>query len=550
VDDDAPAGGDGSSWDKAYRFLQDGLDSATAGDEIRVAQGVYKPDRSEMNPEGTRDRRASFELVSGISLVGGYAGLGAADANGRDIEVYKTVLSGDLAGNDVEVTDLSTLRDEPTRKDNAYHVLTITGPAEVEGFIITRGHAFDVGWGHVGYATGNYGGGMYVVLSDASVKDCMFEGNYAEECGGGLGVEFKPGTPDKVYRVQVARCRFRWNAAYLGGAGAAVSHSALDMTDCEISGNWASRDGGGVFAASGATVTMTGCTLVGNRAGAGGGIFVNSGTASLIACRVVQNEAVAGGGGVYLLSEGVFRAESSWFEGNRATGLAPFGSGGGIFLFGREVYVNNCVFSGNTAAQGGASILSGSTDRLDVVDCTFSGNRAPRGNFLWEASGPWDQSVVQISSCVVSNGGNEIWNDHGSIGVQWTDMVGKDLAVNDPCGLVTWGPGNIDVDPCFASPGYWDPNGTPEDYNDDYWVTGDYHLKSQAGRWDPKTQTWLKDPVTSPCIDAGDPNTPVGLEPFPNGGRINMGAYGGMPEASKSWFGKKEKEGKGVRLLN
>jgi len=29
----------------------------------------------------------------------------------------------------------------------------------------------------------------------------------------------------------------------------------------------------------------------------------------------------------------------------------------------------------------------------------------------------------------------------------------------------------------------------------------------------------------------------VGHEPFPNGGCINMGAYGGTPEASKSYFG-------------
>jgi hypothetical protein len=46
------------------------------------------------------------------------------------------------------------------------------------------------------------------------------------------------------------------------------------------------------------------------------------------------------------------------------------------------------------------------------------------------------------------------------------------------------------------------------------------------------------DSNTSPYIDAGDPNSPIGLEPFPNGGRINMGAYGGTSEASKTYFGK------------
>jgi hypothetical protein len=96
------------------------------------------------------------------------------------------------------------------------------------------------------------------------------------------------------------------------------------------------------------------------------------------------------------------------------------------------------------------------------------------------------------------------------------------------------GEGNIDVDPLFAAPGYWDPNGTPDDLNDDFWVEGDYHLRSQAGRWDSISEDWVIDEVTSPCIDAGDPTSPLGDEPFPHGGRINMGAYGGTAEASKS----------------
>ena len=98
------------------------------------------------------------------------------------------------------------------------------------------------------------------------------------------------------------------------------------------------------------------------------------------------------------------------------------------------------------------------------------------------------------------------------------------------------------MDPLFARPGYWaDPEdlsrpGNPNDLNA-FWVNGDHHLKSQAGRWDPNAGTWVQDDVTSPCIDAGDPMSPIGLEPFPNGGIVNMGAYGGTAEASKSYFG-------------
>ena len=46
---------------------------------------------------------------------------------------------------------------------------------------------------------------------------------------------------------------------------------------------------------------------------------------------------------------------------------------------------------------------------------------------------------------------------------------------------------------------------------------------------------WIADELTSPCIDAGDPaDTAWQNEPFPHGQRINMGAYGGTPQASMS----------------
>ncbi|HWA75261.1 MAG TPA: right-handed parallel beta-helix repeat-containing protein [Polyangiaceae bacterium] len=61
---------------------------------------------------------------------------------------------------------------------------------------------------------------------------------------------------------------------------------------------------------------------------------------------------------------------------------------------------------------------------------------------------------------------------------------------------------------------------------------GDFHLMSAAGRWDPKTKAWVTDDVTSPCIDAGDPDTNVLTEPEPNGGRVDMGNFGGEAEAS------------------
>ena len=43
---------------------------------------------------------------------------------------------------------------------------------------------------------------------------------------------------------------------------------------------------------------------------------------------------------------------------------------------------------------------------------------------------------------------------------------------------------------------------------------GDFHVKSQAGRWDPNTQRWVKDDVTSSCIHAGIQIVRSGLSHF------------------------------------
>jgi len=79
------------------------------------------------------------------------------------------------------------------------------------------------------------------------------------------------------------------------------------------------------------------------------------------------------------------------------------------------------------------------------------------------------------------------------------------------------GEGNFEADPLFV-----DPN------------NGDFHLRSERGRYRASTDEWILDRVTSPCVDAGDPEADPWQERVPNGGRINMGAYGMTASASMS----------------
>lgn len=140
--------------------------------------------------------------------------------------------------------------------------------------------------------------------------------------------------------------------------------------------------------------------------------------------------------------------------------------------------------------------------------------------------------TASITNCVIWNctqsitladTSNTTIKDRGShVTINYCDIQGgrNGISVSGSQSTITWGRGNISTDPLFADA-----------------KKLDFHLKSEFGRWDPASKIWVNDAVTSPCIDAGDPNMPVVFEPFPNGGVTNLGAYGNTAEASKSQSG-------------
>jgi parallel beta-helix repeat protein len=164
--------------------------------------------------------------------------------------------------------------------------------------------------------------------------------------------------------------------------------------------------------------------------------------------------------------------------------------------------LTNCTIINNSASTAGGGMISQDSSPT-LTNCTFIGNSA-----AYFGSGIcFNGGSPMLTNCILwGNTPDEIFVFSDTPVITYSDVQGG------------WdGEGNIDADPLFAEPD-----------------NGDYHLKSQAGRWDANSQTWIIDEVTSPCIDAGDPSIPIGLEPLPNGGIINMGAYGGTVEASKS----------------
>ena len=239
-----------------------------------------------------------------------------------------------------------------------------------------------------------------------------------------------------------------------------------------------SLEGGGINYCKGEIIDNI---IKDNYAGYGGGIAYCSGLISNNT--IFRNEAANYGGGIYACNSGII--SHNIISGNRS----PFG--GGIHSSNSFEYNNTII--GNLATFTGALYQCNGTVRNNII----AFNRANLTGGIY-------------GSC--NNSYNDIWmNEGGNFG------SGANAGVGDIC-----------LEPFFAVNGYWDG---------DIWIDGDYHLKSEAGRWDPNSQSWVIDDVTSRCIDSGDPSDSIGYEPNPNGGRINMGAYGGTAEASKSTSG-------------
>lgn len=282
VDADGSVGGDGQSWWTAYKYLQDALKTASSGYEVRVAQGTYRPDDDDANhPDGSVDRSATFRLINGVAIKGGYAGIGADEPNERDIASFETVLSGDLAGNDVEVSAPRDLPGEPTRAENSYHVVTGSNTdanAILDGFTITGGNSdLDL-----------RGGGIYSNSGSPTVKNCTFRANSCAYTGGAM---FNSNSSNPT----LSNCTFSGNWAGLRGGAMINNNSGPSLTNCRFRGNSAGLMSGGIHNFRNSSPVLINCVFSGNRADGYGGAMLNSmSVVTITNCTFVGNFATNG----------------------------------------------------------------------------------------------------------------------------------------------------------------------------------------------------------------------------------------------------------------
>ncbi len=189
---------------------------------------------------------------------------------------------------------------------------------------------------------------------------------------------------------------------------------------------------------------------------------------------------------------------------------------------GTSPVISHCIIAGNRAAADGGAVMVFEDCGGVLVNCTVTGNVAGPGGAVVRCTG--SPGLTLVNSILWGNTGPLLQARDGRMPlVSYCDLQ-EAIA----------GAGNISFNPLFVDAGRWDINGTAAGADDDAWIMGDYHLLSERGRFRPDYGDWAPDETGSPCIDAGDPGYPWPAEPSPNGGRVNMGAYGGTRQASLS----------------
>ncbi|MFH0881114.1 MAG: NosD domain-containing protein, partial [Lentisphaerota bacterium] len=190
--------------------------------------------------------------------------------------------------------------------------------------------------------------------------------------------------------------------------------------------------------------------------------------------------------------------------------------------------------------------LSANSDYNQVINCGIT-----KGNKY----GVWNQGVGNriVNSTIAHNGDSQIWLSSGSIELQNSIVLcgtankfcidqggGTAYAGNFNDLVATNGAivGKKDSQACpylldWQRQSSQDTNSLSHDPLFAQSVSNDYHLCSLTGRYVPGSG-WTSDVAQSACIDPGNPGSIWTNEPVPNGGRINLGAYGGTFKASKS----------------
>jgi len=320
----------------------------------------------------------------------------------------------------------------------------------------------------------NWGGAVECYFSSPRFYNCNFSSNnalpYSITAGEGGAIYYEGYSDSEIYLTNFSSN----TAARSGGAVSSNYQFSLIMENCNITNNSAgSGYGGGVCVTNGNPVFKN-CQFIGNEVEnsdeyknfGGGGIYL-SGCTPVLDNNLFEDNSAEYGGGIYFNDIWIGKIVSCILQSNYTNSKSiDRGFGGGIYIQNSmSMDISNCLFTDNSAYQGGGIFCQESSPRITNV--TITNNDAIDGDGIYIS----DDSDPNLFNCIV-------WDDgiYGNPNIDYSNIDGD---FEDG--------GNIRMDPLLIS-GPW----------------GNYYLSHiAAGQLE-----------NSPCIDAGTTlNQPLGFDP-------------------------------------
>jgi hypothetical protein len=319
------------------RTVQYAIDEAEAGEEIRVAAGLYTDVHGRAAPDGYPNAPASgiitqvTSVSKTVTVRGGYT---TAFTDPPDPEANETTLDAEGGG----------------------RVLVVAGDIRpvIEGLSIAGGDATGLG----GDPWGDAGGGVYVISATATIRNNQVSSSTARD-GGGLSLDHSAST--------LSGNTFVSNGANVAGGGLFLSHSAP---------------------------TLNGNTVISNTADRGGGLYLWYSTAVLNGNRVISNRADSSGGGLQVWYS------AAMLNGDMVISNAAGSLGGGLRLAQSTAALTNTVVADHQVgfAGSGLHILRASPRLLHT---TIARNGGGDGSGIYVTGGGSEYCTVALTNTIL-----------------------------------------------------------------------------------------------------------------------------------------------------
>ncbi|MBT4122696.1 MAG: hypothetical protein HOE35_02060, partial [Candidatus Ruthia sp.] len=474
--------------DHPFRSIQAGINFSSDADSVTVAAGTYV---ENINFRGRNIKVVGEDRETTI-IDGQQAGivvdLPNVESSGYLIIKGFTIRNGYANGNMGNYGSFN--------QGAGIHVGHNYDPVYLSDLIIENCTAVSGG-------AGGFGGGIFSENSSLELSNVQINNNSAVEKGGGL---FFWGKPNDESTLNIENSYINGNSSNDEGGGVYLAKSPygatipiVQLSNTTVSNNISlNNEGGGVYlnevnatfencivsentAANGAginsissTVTVNNSSISDNLTGGlGGAIAFWSTTTTLENVDITGNVASTSGGGLYFQNTNPIITDVN-ISNNSAY------SGGGIFCEDQsDGTMTNVTISDNVSSwEGGGMYLNISDPTLTNVTITGNTATVDGGGMYLNQSNPTMTNVTVSGNTCENNGGgffmknnsnpsfsnSVLWNDlpqeiymEGSGGggpnnatISHTNIQGgQDSIVPNDNGTITWGNGNIDVDPKF-----------------------------------------------------------------------------------------------------